>query len=508
MKPGAWHSLKNRADVKHAIALFSIVLLALVWTSIAVETHSEREEAIDAAIRQSSNLAIAYEEHVIRTLKALDAVAVFIRHEHDSHGAALDIAKFVSEGVVDQNLFSILSIVDERGDIVASSNRAAAVNYADRDFFRAQVPQSEGIYISKPVLGRVSGTWQVPISRRVDKADGSFGGVVVLSVDPGYFTRFYQKADLGAAGLVALVGLDGVSRARRVGQTVSFGDEMSASRLLQERARKAVGSFLDDTARDGIRRYVSYRTLGEYPLVVAVGTAEDEVFARFDQNRLRQYRIALLASAVIVVFSALLIVAVARQKRVAGALAEDIVERKRLEAELRELATTDMLTGLPNRRRFLTRLQEEHARLQRFDAMRAAVLMLDLDRFKSINDTYGHAAGDEVLRGFAQILRDHKRQIDTASRLGGEEFAIILPGATRESALEFAERLRREVAAARTTHEAETIAVTVSIGIAQMRADDKDGQAALARADAALYRAKQSGRNRVEIAADYGRAEC
>jgi diguanylate cyclase (GGDEF)-like protein len=203
-------------------------------------------------------------------------------------------------------------------------------------------------------------------------------------------------------------------------------------------------------------------------------------------------------SAVIAIFAALLMLAVTRQKDATAALAEDIVERKRLEAELRELAATDMLTGLPNRRHFLARLEEEHARLRRFDAQ-AAVLMLDLDFFKRVNDSYGHASGDEVLRRFAQLIREEIRQIDTAGRFGGEEFAIILPGAAPAAALEFAERLRRKLAETVIEHDGEVIRVTVSIGVSPMSRDDDSTEAVLERADRALYRAKDAGRNRVEV---------
>ena len=171
------------------------------------------------------------------------------------------------------------------------------------------------------------------MSRRIDKPDGTFGGIVVISVDPAYFTHFYQKADIGAEGLVALVGLDGIARARRVGHKLSFGDDLSTSGLLQEQATRPTGSFRNAGRLDGVTRYVSYRTLADYPLVVAVATAEDEVLSRYTSNRLRAYRTALLVSIVIAIFAALLLWAVTRQKRAAAALAEDIAERKRLEAE-------------------------------------------------------------------------------------------------------------------------------------------------------------------------------
>jgi len=176
----------------------------------------------------------------------------------------------------------------------------------------------------------------------------------------------------------------------------------------------------------------------------------------------------------------------------------DITERKRMEADLQELATTDSLTGLANRRHFLDRLDNELARLRRIGDQPVAVLMLDLDHFKRVNDIYGHATGDAVLRHFAALLRDEARKIDIGGRVGGEEFAIILPGADPAAARVFAERLRHKVAITPFVRDGQSITVTVSIGIAAMNPTDASVDAALDRADEALYRAKQGGRNRVE----------
>jgi diguanylate cyclase (GGDEF)-like protein len=183
----------------------------------------------------------------------------------------------------------------------------------------------------------------------------------------------------------------------------------------------------------------------------------------------------------------------------------DITERKRMNDELLMLATTDFLTGLPNRREFMARLEDEQARLQRDVGVRggrAAVLMLDIDHFKRVNDEYGHAAGDAVLRHLAAQMRDCQRKIDMLGRVGGEEFAVLLPGADVPAAMAFAERLRQRIGSTPLTIDGHVLAVTVSIGIAAMHARDPGGDAALIRADKALYRAKRGGRNRVELAGE------
>lgn len=178
----------------------------------------------------------------------------------------------------------------------------------------------------------------------------------------------------------------------------------------------------------------------------------------------------------------------------------DITERKRFEVELQALATTDELTGLSNRRHFLSRLQEEIARTQRMEGYSASVLMLDVDYFKKINDTHGHIAGDQVLREFAAVLGKNLRRIDMVGRLGGEEFAVILPGANVEAAKLQAERLRLEVRHASFDTQAGVIPVTVSIGVTAIMPDDDATDAVLGRADRALYQAKNNGRDRVELA--------
>ena len=174
---------------------------------------------------------------------------------------------------------------------------------------------------------------------------------------------------------------------------------------------------------------------------------------------------------------------------------DDITERKRLEEQLQKLANTDPLTELYNRRVFLERVAQETARLSRVENSCAALIMIDLDYFKCVNDTYGHSTGDEVLRKFAEIMRKISRAIDLPARLGGEEFAILLSGATKNDAMTLAERLRQQVADTVIPHKKGLVRITISIGAAALSADDVGGDSVLNHADTALYQAKNAGRN-------------
>lgn len=180
-------------------------------------------------------------------------------------------------------------------------------------------------------------------------------------------------------------------------------------------------------------------------------------------------------------------------------VSRDITEQKRLEAELREMAATDTLTGLPNRRHFLAQLEQELARVSRVKTYCTCVLMIDVDHFKQVNDTFGHATGDNILRHIAALMRQELRKVDTLGRIGGEEFAVILPSAALPAAKVFAERLRKKVAGTPMVQESGAVPITVSIGVTEMKAGDASAADALIRADRALYHAKECGRNKVMV---------
>ena len=172
-------------------------------------------------------------------------------------------------------------------------------------------------------------------------------------------------------------------------------------------------------------------------------------------------------------------------------------EREETDAELHRIASSDALTNLSNRRSFLKRLKEETDRSRRH-SIPLSLLMVDLDHFKKVNDTYGHDCGDDVLKETANVLRESCRSIDLPARLGGEEFAVLLPQTMMGPAVHVAERIRTSLAEREfTSHAGVDFSVTCSVGVAELAASGADIDALLKAADEALYLAKEHGRNRV-----------
>lgn len=176
---------------------------------------------------------------------------------------------------------------------------------------------------------------------------------------------------------------------------------------------------------------------------------------------------------------------------------QDVSIRREMERELERMATTDPLTGVTNRRQFIDRCEQELQRMKRFGDP-VSLLMIDVDHFKRVNDSYGHAVGDAVLKHLAELALEQLRRTDVFARIGGEEFAFLLAGSGIEGALDFAARFRGLVEGRPAPTDRGSIGLTISIGAAQGDRHDQGADDLLRRADAALYRAKASGRNRVE----------
>ncbi len=306
------------------IAAFCLVLTAVVWAAVLVQIELDRKTAEENAFIQNSNLVKAFEEHTIRTIKGLDAALLFVIHEYARLGAKIDIASYIRDGVIDGGLFVNIGVSNERGDMLASSQpRPQAINIGDRDYFKTHVGHDSGrIFFSKPTQSRITGQWTFPMSRRITRRNGSFGGIVSVAVDPRYFSDFYQKAELGVHGVVDLIGANGISRARRDGATASVGFDHKGANLLRLREINPVGNLQTLGKADGNRRFISYRTLTEYPLTIIVGTSQSEVLAPHLQRQRQYLWMAFLVTSFIVLMGLLLMLAVRRQQDSAAALAK------------------------------------------------------------------------------------------------------------------------------------------------------------------------------------------
>jgi diguanylate cyclase (GGDEF)-like protein/PAS domain S-box-containing protein len=180
-------------------------------------------------------------------------------------------------------------------------------------------------------------------------------------------------------------------------------------------------------------------------------------------------------------------------------IAEDITEKKHLEGELQRLATTDVLTQSSNRRHFFECAHREFEQA-RLDGSPMGFLLLDIDDFKIINDSYGHPAGDQVLQRIAESGKGALRRGDLFGRIGGEEFAAVFPGCAPEMAKQIAERLQREIQRLSFTHDGKQYGVTVSQGLTNLTPEDEMLDALFSRADAAMYQAKRQGKNQIVLA--------
>jgi len=167
-------------------------------------------------------------------------------------------------------------------------------------------------------------------------------------------------------------------------------------------------------------------------------------------------------------------------------------------AQLQLLSSTDRLTGLYNRGHWEGSLKAAYARHQRYGNA-LSLVMLDIDHFKHVNDTYGHQAGDKVIEQLAQLLREHARESDVAGRYGGEEFGVVLSDTDQAGARIFAERLRQAVEQLLVQYNSQDIRFTISLGVADLSAPANDHAELIARADQALYTSKKTGRNRVTV---------
>ncbi|MGK5015597.1 cache domain-containing sensor histidine kinase [Janthinobacterium sp. HLS12-2] len=308
-KAMAW----ERCDTRSLLSLFMAVLLAGLWSITLLQLQRAHDTAITDAGRDARSMARVFDEHAIRTIEAADQAVTYLRSRYQALGKQLDIVADLQQGLNPGPLYNLFTIVDERGDTVLSSRPFKPTNLADREHIRVHMQgDSSELYISKPVLGRVSKKWSIQMTRRINHADGHFKGVVVVSMDPYYFTRLYDEVDLGANSSITLVGSDGVVRARRVGADNTIGQDVSGSKVFGLMQGNTRGSFTERSPVDGTLRIYAFEKLANYPLYMLVGLDHDTVLADYVSRRNQALLMAAVTSALIVLSWAALVLLIGR----------------------------------------------------------------------------------------------------------------------------------------------------------------------------------------------------
>ncbi|WP_114972058.1 putative bifunctional diguanylate cyclase/phosphodiesterase [Rhodoferax ferrireducens] len=474
-----------------AIAVF--VLAVFWWTTLAL-IEVEHDAARHAAASSSRELVETYEAQVVRALREIDQALKLVKYEYESPRKHAVLRELKAKALLPPDLLFAVSIADDLGNVVESTRPPQIRNVADQEYFAVQ-RRADTIWVGRPWKDPASAEWQLQFSRRLNGPDGKFAGIVVIAVDAAYFVSGYEPAKLGEHGVLGILGADGVFRVRRSGETVSAGDTVNYATAVP--AGDAEDSKVTPSINtwDGVRRYTSARPLYDFPLTVIVGLSEDEQLAATRQNRHAYLWRAAAGSGLVVLILALL----ARMSQQLALSRRRAVEEQVAHAERVEyLAYHDGLTTLPNRSLFSKLLGQSINQAHRYKRQ-LAVLFLDLDRFKQINDTLGHDAGDQLLQEVATRLKACLRDSDTVARLGGDEFIVLLPELDEEK---YAATVAQNILSAIARPfglRGEEFRVTASIGISTYPQDGLDEQTLTKNADVAMYQAKAEGKNNFQF---------
>ena len=335
-KPGPW-------------ALWAVVgmitAIAVVWVVTVERTQFEYDATIRDAGKQNSNLAIAIEEHTVRSLTAVEEALTLMSRAYLRDGPRLDAEGLFDVGSAPGAMVVNFGVIDDRRRVVWSVLPATVDSLGDGRFF-LEHRERPGLdmRIPPPAISRESNDWIMVMSKRISTSDGSFGGVAFVTVNPRYFTRFYRQADLGREGRITLAGLDGIVRARRTGDTERFGGDMRSSAVLAEQKRHPVWTFTG-FGEDGVERIYSYRTLPGYPMVVSVGTSRKEVLAEFYDRRRNYYAGAATATTLILIATAAIVHFQRRQRHAMADLRQSEQRFRQLSESIEQvfwMATPDL----------------------------------------------------------------------------------------------------------------------------------------------------------------------
>ncbi|WP_085684687.1 MULTISPECIES: sensor domain-containing diguanylate cyclase [unclassified Pseudomonas] len=478
-------------------SLLSVIAIVCIVTFLLIREHANAQES---ATRGATTIAQLIDADVLRTVELYDLTLQGL-----IAAAQRDDLKDVSPQIRHLALFDRsttarfkgdILLLDKHGEVIADSSRVDPLpgNFADRDYFLAHAfNRDTGMFISRPFKPRCdcddADQWRISFSRRISSDTGEFLGVAVASMKLDYFDQLFNSLDIGIDSTLNIINNDGILLAQKPYlQSDSIGKSFAARpnvvRILRDSGGN--GSFSSISSMDYQQRLYTYSRVGNLPLTVIVALSSEEVFGAWKRTAI------LISGATGVLCTGLL--------WLTWLLARELRLRHRAERELAQLAATDALTGVANRRMLDQSLRHEWFRAQR-SGKPLSLLMVDADHFKAFNDRHGHQAGDQALRELARVITANvRRPADLVARYGGEEFSVILAETDSIGAQQIAEHIRAAVEQLPSVNEGQS-PMTVSIGISTWTATSEISlEQLLFAADKALYQAKEGGRNRVVVA--------
>ncbi|WP_252270732.1 sensor domain-containing diguanylate cyclase [Pseudomonas subflava] len=473
-----------------------------------------REVQLRKAEIETSNLASALARQASDSMKKADTVLLDLVERLEVDGVEprqrQRLQALMRQHVYEQAELHGLFAYDRDGNWVVNSfgEVPLGANNADREYFiyHREHPYDHGAHIGLPVRSRISGDWIIPLSRRLEDAEGNFAGVALATLSIDFFRQFYATFDVRRNGSINLSLNNGTILVRNPFREDLIGTSLARGHIFTDLLPEGpAGTTIMPSVVDGVERMFSYRQVQNYPLVVITALAKEDILADWREDTIRQLTVVGALAVLLALFGFYLLHLIKQGQKTEVELTATRDALRSFNRRLEQQALEDELTRLANRRRFVHALNDEYARAMRTQRP-LALVMFDVDYFKQYNDIYGHSAGDECLRAVAELLRaGQRRPADLAVRYGGEEFCLLLPETDAQGALQVAEQIRLALENLGLTHAGSpwrrlSVSAGVNVCLPQPLGVAVNGPEGLVQgADKALYAAKAAGRDRVML---------
>ncbi len=487
------HGVSRIAEPQILFPLIALVLLAGLWGTTLGIIRIRHGEAEHDAATSSHELLGTYEAQVVRVLREIDQTLNLVKFWHERPSMHGTLSELKYQGLLPPDLVFSVGIADREGGIVESTGPLGAVSVADQDYFLQQ--RDGGSIIVGQLPRGPTGDGRLFFSRRLNTPKGEFDGVVIVAVDAAFFVSGYDASKLGEQGVLGILGNDGIFRVRRSGESMFSGEAVDYFSVLPKPDEAEAEPQVSRSTWDGVWRWSSAREIYGFPLAIVVGVARDERLAAVRKDSAAYIGRTIAGSVLIILLTVLL-----------GRMSWQLTQSRLRESEskleyarrVEYLAYHDGLTNLPNRGMFGKLLSQRISEARRY-GRQLAVAFLDLDRFKQINDTLGHEAGDQLLQEVATRLQECVRDSDTVARLGGDEFVVLLPDLEDGNRAAVVALKILTVIGKPFTLIGHEFRVTASIGISVYPQDGDDEQTLTKNADIAMYQAKAEGKNNFQF---------